>query len=125
MKKETEDKIVSEFPEYFPNFRGNPSETCLAWGLAIGEGWAEMFHQLCRDIKLANPDKFHFEQVKEKFGGLRAYFIGGNEVVSKLIDQAESDSYKICERCGTKDNVSSSGSWIVTLCEACRKGLQS
>ena len=121
MKPETEAKIVEEFPEFFPDFRGDPMKTCLAWGLDIGEGWAELFHQLCRDIRAAKPESFQFLQVKEKFGGLRAYCAGGNEETSKLINKAENDSYNICEGCGTRENVTSEGGWITTLCDKCRK----
>jgi hypothetical protein len=121
MKQETEDKIVAEFPEYFPDFRGDPTKTCLAWGLAVGEGWSNLFHQLCRDIKATNPPEgFKFEQVKEKFGGLRVYASGGTSEIGKLIDAAENDSYTICENCGTKEGVKSEGAWITTLCGNCR-----
>jgi Txe/YoeB family toxin of Txe-Axe toxin-antitoxin module len=130
MKKELEDKIVGEFPEFFPNFRGDPGKTCLAWGLAIGAGWFDLFYKLCQDVKALNPKEFRFEQIKTKFGGLRAYCIiveDDKELrnkVSKLVSKAESDSYKICEDCGSVDNVTNdvigTSSWIVTMCGKCR-----
>lgn len=122
MKKETEDKIVKEFPDFFPDFRGDPTKTCLAWGLAIGEGWAQFFHQLCCDIRSTNPPKeFQFEQVKEKFGGLRAYYKNGTQEIHDLVSKAEEDSYLYCEQCGAKENVTSEGAWITTMCDKCRK----
>jgi len=116
----TEDQIVAEFPDYFPDFRGDPGKTCLAWGIAIGEGWMELFHQLCRDIKAAFPEKFQFEQIKEKFGGLRVYYVGGNEAIHNLVSKAERDSYGVCEGCGSKEDVTSDGAWITTRCAKCR-----
>ena len=121
MNKDIESKIVEEFPSFFPDFRGDPSKTCLAWGIAIGDGWAKLFHQLCCDIRDKNPPKeFQFEQVKEKFGGLRAYCSGGTKEIYDLVDKAEADSYLICEKCGQTENVKSEGTWIVTLCDHCR-----
>lgn len=121
MPSEAEKAIVNEFPEFFPEIYGDPTKTCLAWGLAIGDGWMPMFHKLCSDIKAAlNGDQFEFTQVKEKFGGLRAYYCGGNDAVSKLIRDAENDSYNICESCGTRDNVTVEGGWVKALCRSCR-----
>jgi NADH pyrophosphatase NudC (nudix superfamily) len=60
-----------------------------------------------------------FDQVKEKFGGLRVYFSGGDEYVEGLVSMAESFSYKICEVCGDRGKPNEGG-WISTLCDKCR-----
>ena len=123
MKPEREAKIVEAYPSYFPDIHGDPAKTCLAWGLAIGNGWADLFEKLCADIKATNPEDFKFEQVKEKFGGLRAYYSGGSNEVGKLVSAAEADSYNVCEECGSRDDVTSEGAWITTLCGKCRSKL--
>jgi hypothetical protein len=61
-----------------------------------------------------------FDQIKEKFGGLRIYFSGGDDYVSGVIGMAEDMSYKLCEVCGNKGNANKSG-WIATLCDEHRK----
>ena len=60
-----------------------------------------------------------FDQVKEKYGGLRLYFSGGDSYIEGIIDMAEEYSYKICEVCGNKGKPNKEG-WITTLCEICR-----
>lgn len=55
-------------------------------------------------------------QVKEKFGGLRFYVDGGDEVSNRLISFAESLSVKTCEVCGAPGR-QRDGGWIKTLCE--------
>lgn len=121
MSPERENKIVNKYPEYFPDFRGDPTKTCLAWGLDINDGWADLFESLCENINSLKPSDFCFIQVKEKFGGLRAYHSGGDERISKLIMIAEEESYRICERCGSRNQVGTRGrGWIVTLCDNCR-----
>lgn len=55
-------------------------------------------------------------QVKEKFGGLRFYYEGGDEYINGLSAMAESMSYVTCETCG-KPGKSTSDGWIRTLCE--------
>ena len=60
-----------------------------------------------------------FDQIKEKYGGLRVYFSGGDEYVEGLVSMAENFSYHVCEVCGQKGNPNKGG-WITTLCENCR-----
>jgi hypothetical protein len=56
-------------------------------------------------------------QVKEKFGTLRFYYYGGDDVVSGIERMAESMSAVMCEECGAPGK-SRSGGWIRTLCDA-------
>lgn len=55
-------------------------------------------------------------QVKEKFGGLRFYYNGGDEYIRGLTTMAEEMSYRICEVCSDKA-APTQGGWIRTLCE--------
>ena len=55
-------------------------------------------------------------QIKEKFGGLRFYYDGGDEYVSGVVDMAESWAGKTCETCGSL-GVRRNGGWIRTLCD--------
>lgn len=55
------------------------------------------------------------EQVKEKFGGLRFYYRGGDDYISGLSAMAESMSYITCEDCGNPGKPNKIG-WIRTLC---------
>lgn len=120
MKKELEAKLVERFPGFFADMYGDPMQTCMAFGCECDEGWYDLLFRLCEDIEKAEPEEFKLLQVKEKFGGLRVYYHGGNEVVHKLVSAAENESYEICERCGIRENVTSEGSWIFTLCQECR-----
>ena len=58
------------------------------------------------------------EQVKEKFGGLRFYYRGGDDVIDGMLQMAESMSYVTCEECGSPAK-STTGGWIVTMCQSC------
>jgi hypothetical protein len=60
-------------------------------------------------------------QVKEKYGSLRFYVTKSDDTIYGMINFAEYLSSKICEDCGTIENVSqSTDGWITTLCETCR-----
>jgi hypothetical protein len=60
-------------------------------------------------------------QVKEKFGGLRFYYSGGDDYIDGVVAMAESMSYRTCEVCGAP-GTSTSGGWIRTLCEEHKNG---
>jgi hypothetical protein len=60
-------------------------------------------------------------QVKEKFGTLRFYYYGGDDVVSGIERMAESMSAVMCEECGSPGKPRSGG-WIQTLCDAHAQG---
>ena len=85
----------------------------------VGRGWRKLVTKLCKDI-IAIDDKVNVLQVKEKFGGLRFYIDKGNMKVHSLIVKAEEKSFKICEKCGTECNVTTSGEWAKTLCNNCK-----
>lgn len=54
-------------------------------------------------------------QVKEKFGGLRFYYNGGDEYIDGLAQMAEMMSERVCEDCGNKGKLYQQG-WHRTLC---------
>ncbi len=120
MKKELEQKLIEEFPTFFKDMYGDPMKTCMAFGCEIGEGWFDLVYDACKKIKELDNGTFKFLQVKEKFGGLRLYCSGGTREIYTIISQAEDESYKICETCGSREDVTSEGSWIVTMCGKCR-----
>jgi NMD protein affecting ribosome stability and mRNA decay len=86
----------------------------------VGEGWRPLVEKLVDDITAIDPT-IEISQIKEKFGGLRFYVWGATEEIFDLIEKAEEESYKICENCGTRENVTTKGGWILTLCDECRE----
>lgn len=60
-------------------------------------------------------------QIKEKFGGLRFYYNGGDDYVYGATSLAESLSYRICEYCGTTIDVGLTQGWYSTICKTCRE----
>jgi hypothetical protein len=115
----------------------------MAWGIDCNNGWYEIISSVCWMIKQHGDNdlwqtKFKqktdpeyrseyfpvkFDQVKEKYGGLRMYFSGGDEYIEGLVSMAEAISYKTCEICGNKGECNKSG-WFITLCPTHRESLK-
>lgn len=125
MKDELENNLVKEFPNLYKQTSLSPQETCMCWGFCCGDGWEKIIYNLSKKITELDPN-VEAVQVKEKFGGLR-FYIGSviqdkADEVYDAISEAESESFKTCEYCGTKENVTTKGpGWIKTLCNDCRK----
>ena len=116
-------KFYDRWPKWFVGLTQTPEKSCLAFGFECADGWFDLLWRLCEDIeKLNPPDDFEVAQVKEKFGGLRFYVGAANSDIFDRIDAANDESYKTCEICGSKDDVTVEGSWITTFCKECRNG---
>jgi hypothetical protein len=110
--------IEERFPLMFANKYG---------GFAVGKGWYPILESLCANIQshIDWQNKNHekhpvveqvvVEQIKEKFGGLRFYYQGGDDYISGLVSMAEAWADHSCEECGAPGE-RRSGGWIRTLC---------
>lgn len=133
MKKELQEELYGKYPGLFSNKDKGPTESCMYFGIETGSGWFNIISSLCFEIdqheknitneKSGRYNKDYrpvkFDQLKEKLGGLRVYFSGGDSFIEGLVNMAEAISYKICESCGNSGKPNEKG-WIATLCETCR-----
>lgn len=135
MTKELEEAIYHDFPILF-RFRTRGAQvTPMHHGLCIGDGWepllrrmAEKVEPLLREtLEQYGEDKTPgCEQVKEKFAGLRCHMSWGDDLVkddriNAAIHEAEAESLKTCETCGTS-GLPRRGGWLRTLCDEHAKG---
>lgn len=123
MNAKLEHQLRDKYPDLFVDLYGDPTQTCMAWGLECDDGWYTILDVLCRQIQHHQQwnMKKHLhpvvvEQVKEKFGTLRFYYRGGDDTIAGLVQMAEAISGKTCERCGQTGRVRG-GHWLKTLCD--------
>ncbi len=115
-------RLESKYPEMFSQPYG---------GIAIGPGWWPIIESLCAQIhhhvKFKNEQRDRWNrgegcepvkvtQIKEKFGGLRFYYDGGDATVDGMVRMAESWAIRSCEECG-KPGRTRDGGWIRVLCD--------
>jgi hypothetical protein len=93
-------------------------------GFTVDKGWWPILQALCSNIQhYLNWKNRESEvvpqvvvtQIKEKFGGLRFYYDGGDDRVQGMVSMAESWADKSCETCGAPGTSGGRG-WIKTLC---------
>ena len=126
MNKNLVKALQDEFP-WIPKL--NPLYS-LNYPMSIdcADGWFTLIHDLCLKIDAALPDKykesFTVDQIKEKMAGLRFYTNFATEEISKIIREAESLSFTICEECGASGSMHRQRGWYRTLCVKCATRLE-
>jgi len=109
-------KMETTYPKMFAGRYG---------GFAVGAGWYPILEILCSNIQhhldwknresLVVP-QVEVDQIKEKFGGLRFYYSGGDDEISGMVRMAEAWADVACEECGAVGK-RRNGGWIRTLCD--------
>jgi len=125
MDETLELKLVEKFPKLLTDYKRDPEESCLAFGIECDDGWYILIHDyLAKVNKMCELDKsitVEIQQIKEKFGKLRIYnSIGGGDEITKqiiydLAHYAEEVSSNVCEISGNYGSLCHSGSWYKTL----------
>jgi hypothetical protein len=139
MREELDARLCEKYPLMFKNRHAPMTETCMCWGFEHGDGWYNIINQLCANIQshidwnneqrerlleknphnVPVPDailQVVVDQVKEKFGTLRFYYHGGDDVIDGMVRMAEAMSAVTCEQCGAPAE-QRHGGWVRTLCE--------
>lgn len=115
MTPELENKLRLKYPGIFDNmFNGH---------IECGDGWYALIDYIAKNIKFHNDkinlleeELIHFDQIKEKFGALRAYVNYYSDGLFSLINDMEGLSSHICEECGRPGSMSTTGGWMRTRC---------
>lgn len=102
MKQELDDALCAKYPLIFAQRNWDKMDTCMCWGFECGDGWYDLIDSLCRSLQdylNSNTDVAQVvaTQVKSKFGELRFYVEGGNDVTDWMISFAERISSTIKE----------------------------
>lgn len=142
MRAELENKLLKKHPKIFRQSNLPMTQTAMCWGIDCGDGWYPILDILCANIqhhldwhnaeggfeykrKLNEKDENHIPvrqveatQIKEKFGGLRFYYNGGDVHIEGMVCMAEALSDRTCESCGNAGE-GRNMAWIKTLCEMC------
>lgn len=109
-------RLQTKYPKMFSQEYG---------GISVGPGWWTIIETLCQNIqsyvdwKSAQKEgceQVVVAQIKEKFGGLRFYYDGGDSTVSGMVRMAEAWAALTCESCGKPGKLRSDG-WWRTVCD--------
>lgn len=139
MRRELDEQLCEKYPKIFRDRNAPMTQTAMCWGFECGDGWYNIINALCFQIQShidwrnsqrqlllkSNPHNIRIPdevpqvvavQVKEKFGTLRFYTDGGNEITDGMIRMAEAMSAVTCETCGAAGEHRGT-TWLYTACD--------
>jgi hypothetical protein len=140
-------EIIEKYPKIFEHYEGNPNGVNWfgvpnGW-LTIINNLCGTIQSYCDHQRpVPNPDYDHTKeydkedptthrynqvkpaqvtcvQMKEKFGGLRFYTNGHDDIVDGMIRMATHTCDNTCESCGTTENLGITAGWISIRCKKC------
>lgn len=143
MRKELDEALCAKYPEIFRDRHGDMTTTAMCWGFECGDGWYNIIDAFCQlsqaritqtnahrevckkkveegmmsaDLMPEEIPQVVATQVKEKYGGLRFYYNGGDDVIDGFGMMAELMSTRTCETCGAPGK-GRGKSWFYTACD--------
>ena len=137
MSPELDKKLCEKYPLIFADRHKPMTESCMYWGFECGDGWYNIIDAMCAVIQghinfQNNKRRIYLEkqykdipdevpqvvavQVKEKFGGLRFYYDGGDDYINGVVNMAVFMAEKTCMECGSPGTMRTDGWWHVA-CE--------
>lgn len=122
MSPDLDEALVRDFPLLFRDRHASPLQSCMHWGFECGDGWEPLIRRAAEKLEkciteiagltLAPP---YASQVKEKYGTLRFYLNCETDEMAEIVHQAEMESEKTCEECGSPGKLRGEG-WYYTAC---------
>lgn len=85
----------------------------IQFGIECGDGWEPLIRRMCEKLEPLDAEIY---QIKEKFGGLRVGIGTTTDEISQIVDDAEEESWDVCEDCGEQGSPRPDLGWIRTLC---------
>lgn len=121
MNPDLYNKLIHKYPNLFKNVNPESKYPISLFGIETnGPGWDNLIETLCSmincHVKFNKCPPVSITQIKEKYGTLRFYIQGGDDIVQGMIMFAESYSAYVCEHCGKPATHYAEG-WMQTLCD--------
>lgn len=123
------EELIQKYPKIFQDYEGNPGH--CNW-LDLPKGWISIVDKLCGCIQSytdyttkytemgpIKPTQVTCVQMKEKFGGLRFYTNGHDDIIEGMIHMAEHMCDNTCQDCGSEQDLGTTSGWISVLCRTC------
>ena len=121
-------ELIQKYPKIFENYEGNPYG--VNW--EAPKAWIPVIDDMCgaiqeyidtvvwyKDGVESRPVQVKCTQMKEKWGGLRFYTRGADDTVEGMISMAAHICRKMCESCGTRENLGVTDGWVSICCKSC------
>jgi hypothetical protein len=73
MKSELQEKLFSKYPKIFGDRTKPMTETCMCWGLEVGDGWYDLIDILCESLTYTYTTSIEVDEEDGKRLGIKPY----------------------------------------------------
>ena len=73
MSPELENKLYEKYPKIFADRNKSPQETCMCWGLEVGDGWYGLIDVLCEALTYTYTTSIEIAEEDGKRLGIKPY----------------------------------------------------
>ena len=81
MNTELENKLIKKYPKIFIDANKSPQESCMYWGLEVGDGWYDLIDVLCEALTYVYTTSIKIDEEDGKRLGIEGYaFNGGTDM---------------------------------------------
>ena len=81
MNTELENKLIKKYPKIFIDANKSPQESCMYWGLEVGDGWYDLIDVLCEALTYVYTTSVKIDEEDGKRLGIEGYaFKGGTDM---------------------------------------------
>ena len=79
MNNELQQKIFDKYPKIFRDHTKSPQETCMCWGLEVGDGWSDLIDILCEALTYTFTTSIEVDEEDGKRFGIEPSAWKGDE----------------------------------------------
>ena len=101
MKAELQEKLFSKYPKIFGDRTKPMTETCMCWGLDVGDGWYNLIDTLCEALTYTYSTSIEVDEEDGKRLGIEPYKIEDKDSYYFTVEPPQVIATQVKEKYGT------------------------
>lgn len=101
MKAELQQKLFSKYPKIFADRTKPMTETCMCWGLDVGDGWYDIIDTLCEALTYTYSTSVEIDEEDGKRLGIEPYKMGDEDNYFFQVEPPQVIATQVKEKYGT------------------------
>jgi hypothetical protein len=101
MKTELQEKIFNKYPKMFGDRTKPMTETCMCWGLEVGDGWYDLIDILCESLTNTYTTSLELDEEDGKRLGVESYNFNEKSSYYFTIEPPQVIATQVKEKYGT------------------------
>jgi hypothetical protein len=101
MKAELQEKLFSKYPKMFGDRTKPMNETCMCWGLEVGDGWYNLIDTLCEALTYTYTTSIQVDEEDGKRLGVESYNFNEKSSYYFTIEPPQVIATQVKEKYGT------------------------